>query len=123
MENSTFSYSYSAKAQREIEKIRSKYMPREENKLEALKRLDSRAQRAGIIESLCLGIIGVLVFGFGMCFFLGVFVCEWWLTAALMGAGIIMMLPAYPIYKRISRKRRAELTPEIIRLSEELMAS
>jgi len=33
------------------------------------------------------------------------------------------MLPAYPIYLHISRKTKAELTPEILQLSEEIMKS
>ena len=32
-------------------------------------------------------------------------------------------IPAYPIYRRITRKTKAELTPEILRLSEEIMKS
>ena len=57
MENQAFIYQYSAKKNSEVEKIRKKYMPREENKLERLKSLDREAQGAGTIESLALGII------------------------------------------------------------------
>ena len=72
MENKSFTYNYSAARNKEVESIRRKYMPREESKLETLKRLDYRVQSAGMIEGLCLGIIGALVFGIGMCFFLEV---------------------------------------------------
>ena len=96
-------------------------MPKEESKLERLKRLDFRAQTAGVVESLCLGIIGLLVFGVGMCFFLEVFAGEAWLTALLMVLGTLIMIPAYPLYKRISRRTKAELAPEIIRLSDEIV--
>ena len=121
MENNTFSYNYSATRNNEVEKIRRKYMPEEESKLEKLKRLDLSVQMAGTIESLCLGIIGVLVFGLGMCFFLGVFEGATWLTVLLMVLGTVIMIPAYPIYRRIARRTKAALTPEILRLSEELM--
>ena len=121
MENNTFSYNYSAARNKEVENIRKKYMPKEESKIETLKRLDDRVQTAGMIEGLCLGIIGALVFGIGMCFFLDVFVGEVWLTALLMVLGANIMIPAYPIYRRIARKTKAELTPEILRLSEEIM--
>ena len=123
MENNTFSYNYSATRNKEVESIRRKYMPHEESKLETLKRLDYRVQTAGMIESLCFGIIGALVFGVGMCFFLDVFAGAAWLTAILMICGTLLMIPAYPIYRRIARKTRAELTPEILRLSEEIMKS
>ena len=123
MENNTFSYSYSASRNKEVESIRNKYMPREESKLERLKKLDLRVQMAGTIESLCFGIVGALVFGLGMCFFLDVFAGAAWLSALFMIIGSFIMIPAYPIYRRIARKTRAELTPEIIRLSEEIIKS
>lgn len=123
MENNTFSYNYSAARNKEVESIRRKYMPHEESKLEKLKKLDLRVQTAGTIESLCFGVVGALVFGIGMCFFLDVFAGAAWLTALLMVLGAVIMIPAYPIYRRIARKTKAELTPEILRLSEEIMKS
>ena len=123
MENNTFSYNYSAERSREVESIRRKYMPKEESKLEKLKRLDLCVQTAGTIESLCFGIVGALVFGLGMCFFLDVFEGAAWLSALFMIVGSLIMIPAYPIYRRIARKTKTELTPEILRLSEEIMKS
>lgn len=123
MENKTFSYNYSAARNKEVESIRRKYMPREESKLDLLKQLDNRVQMAGMIEGLCFGIVGALVFGIGMCFFLDVFAGAAWLTAILMICGTLLIIPAYPIYRRIARKTKAELTPEILHLSEEIMKS
>ena len=123
MENKSFSYNYSAARNKEVENIRKKYMPNEESKIETLKRLDDRVQMAGMIEGLCLGIIGALVFGIGMCFFLEVFSAAAWLTAVFMICGIVMMMPAYPLYRRIARKTKAALTPEILKLSEEIIES
>ena len=123
MENTTFSYNYSATRNKEVESIRRKYMPHEESKLERLKKLDLRVQMAGTIESLCFGIVGALVFGIGMCFFLDVFAGAAWLTALLMVLGAVIMIPAYPIYRRIASKTKAELTPEILCLSEEIIKS
>ena len=121
MENKSFTYNYSAARNKEVENIRKKYMPKEESKIETLKRLDDRVQTAGMIEGLCLGIIGALVFGIGMCFFLEVFAGAVWLTVLFMVIGTLLMIPAYPIYRIISRKTKAKLTPEILRLSEEIM--
>ena len=123
MENTTFNYTYSAARNKEVESIRRKYMPHEESKLERLKKLDLRVQMAGTIESLCFGIVGALVFGIGMCFFLGVFMGSVWLSALFLNLGSLIMIPAYPIYRRIARKTKTELTPEILRLSEEIMKS
>ena len=123
MENTTFNYTYSAARNKEVESIRNKYMPKEESKLERLKKLDLRVQMAGTIESLCFGIVGALVFGLGMCFFLDVFAGAAWLTVLLMVLGAVIMIPAYPICKRIAKKTKTKLTPEILRLSEEIMKS
>ena len=123
MENKPFTYNYSAARNKEVENIRRKYLHEEESKLETLKRLDYKVQSAGMIESLCIGIIGALVFGIGVCFFLDVFAGAAWLTALLMVLGAVIMIPAYPIYRRIARKTKTELTPEILRLSEEIMKS
>lgn len=122
MENKDqFTYHYSATNAREVENIRKKYLPREESKLDIIRKLDKRVNTAGMIPSLCLGIIGVLVFGIGMCFGLDVFGGSDWLTVLFMGLGAVIMAPAYYIYKRISAKTRAELSPKILRLSEEMM--
>ena len=123
MENLTFNYTYSASRNKEVENIRKKYIPHEESKLETLKRLDARVRRSGMIESLSMGIIGALFFGVGMCFFLAVFAGATWLSALFMIIGTLIMIPAYPIYRRIARKTKAELTPEILRLSEEIIKS
>ena len=123
MENKPFTYNYSAVRNKEVESIRRKYLPKEESKLETLKRLDYKVQSAGMIESLCIGIIGALVFGIGMCFFLEVFAGATWLSALFMIIGTLLMIPAYPIYRRIASKTKEKLTPEILRLSEEIMKS
>ena len=123
MENRTFSYSYSAARNKEVEKIRRKYIPHEESKLERLKRLDRKVQSAGMIEGLCLGVIGTLVFGVGLCFGLDVLEGAKWLTVIFAISGVALMLPAYPIYKRIAAKTKARLTPEILQLSDEIMRS
>ena len=123
MENTTFNYTYSAARNKEVESIRRKYMPREESKLETLKKLDSRVQGAGMIEGLSIGIVGALVFGVGLCFFLDVFAGAIWITALFMIIGTLLMIPAYPIYRRIAHQTKEKLTPEILRLSEEIMKS
>ena len=122
MENiNGFTYHYSAKRNREVEHIRRKYLPKEDNKIDRLRKLDAKVQMAGTIPALCVGIIGCLIFGIGMCFFLDVFPGAAWLAAILMICGTLLMMSAYPIYRHITRRTKAELTPEILRLSEEII--
>ena len=123
MENNTFIYQYSASKNKEVERIRSKYLPVKENKLDTLKRLDTRVRGAGITEALCIGIIGALVFGIGMCFFLEVFSGGMIPAAIFMIIGVLIMIPAYPVYRKIARRTRTKLAPEILRLSEEIINS
>lgn len=120
MENNTFTYNYSAQRKKEVEKIRKKYMPQEVNKLETLKKLDSRVKMAGQLQSLIVGITGALIFGIGMCFGLDVFTGADWLAVLFCIFGAVIMVTAYPIYRHIARKTRAELVPEILRLSDEI---
>ena len=119
--NNVFSYKYSATQNREVENIRNKYLPREESKIETLRKLDNRVQAAGILPALCVGVIGCLIFGVGMCFGLDVFTGADWLSVLFGIIGTAIMIPAYPMYRYISRKTKTELTPEILRLSDEIM--
>ena len=124
MENkNVFSYRYSAKHSTEAQRIRSKYLPKEESKLERLRGLDRRVRSAGVIEGLVFGVIGALIFGIGLCFGLDVFPGEDVLTLVFMAIGAAIMIPAYPVYKRVARRTKEKLAPEIIRLSDEIIAS
>ncbi|MBP3421117.1 MAG: hypothetical protein J6K37_02465 [Lachnospiraceae bacterium] len=122
MENQkvNFEYTYSAGRQKEIETIRKKYLPKEEDKMELLRQLDKDVTKPGTICSLVIGILGCLLFGFGMCcsmvwgrtlFVLGIIV-------GLLGMGIMCL--AYPIYEKITKKQREMLAPQILALIEEL---
>ena len=120
MENK-FEYTYSAPRNAEIEKIRKKYAPQTsaESKLEQIKKLDSSVESEGIACALAIGIPGSLILGLGMCctmvwtnlFVLGIFVGI---------LGIVMCGAAYPIYKNKINKRRAEVGPQILKLTQEI---
>ena len=70
-----------------------------------------------------MGVMGCLLFGIGLCFGLDVFAGADWLSLLFCGIGTVIMLPAYPLYKRISVRTKQKLTPEILRLSEEIAKS
>ena len=121
--NSIFSYTYSAPQNQEVENIRKKYLPKEESKLDELKRLDRQVQQAGIAESLCLGIIGCLIFGVGMCMGLEAIPGGMVLAVIFGIIGTAIMIPAYSVCRRKERKVREQLTPRILALAEELAAN
>ena len=127
-----FSYTYSAKEQAELKRIRDKYTAptKEEDKMARLRRLDASVTNTAQAVALVFGIIGTLVLGFGMSLIMTTGLAE---TIGLnetmtMAVGIIVGVVggilaslAYPIYNAIVKVKRKKLAPEIIRLSDELM--
>ena len=115
-----FEYSYSAERQSEIDAIRKKYLPREEQetKMEQLRKLDADVGTKALIVSMALGILSALVFGVGMCCFL--VWSKYVLGALLCVGGVVGMLVAPWLYGKLVEKRKAEIAPEILRLTEEL---
>ncbi|MBQ9134592.1 MAG: hypothetical protein IJX66_00700 [Lachnospiraceae bacterium] len=117
--NNSFSYTYSAKQQEEIKNIRDKYVPREESKMEQLRRLDAGVTQKGTLFSLIIGILSALIFGVGMCCCL---VWDLFIPGTIIGIiGIAGIAAAYPVYMRITEKEREKIAPEIIRLTDELL--
>lgn len=122
-QDTTFTYRYSAKENKEIQDIRRKYLPCEESKLEELKRLDDTVQRAGILESLCVGVGGAFIFVLGLCLAMQVFGSGVLMTAlgVLLGIfGMMSMISAYPIYRKVFGKTKEKLTPRILELTAEM---
>ena len=122
-QDTTFIYRYSAKENMEVQEIRKKYLPREESKFEELKRLDYTVQNSGMMESLCAGIGGALVFGLGMC--LAMQVIGSGLVMMVVGIligiiGIVGMLIAYPVYRKVFAATKEKYAPRILQLAEEL---
>lgn len=115
-----FTYTYSAKQQEEIKSIRQQYLPREEDKMEQLRKLDESAVRPGMIASIAVGTVSSLLLGLGMTctmvwthlFVLGIFIGV---------IGIAGMAAAYPLYVRMIKKQRERIAPQVLALSEELM--
>lgn len=125
MENKkeTFNYAYSAKQQEEIENIRKKYMPVEETKMDQLRKLDKSATKKGTAVSIAVGIIGCLMLGIGMCCTM-VWMESLFVPGIVIGiVGILVVISAYPLYVRITKKQRDKLAPQIIQLTEELSES
>ena len=104
MEKETFEYTYSSKKQEEIEAIRKKYMPVEEDKMETLRKLDKSVENTGTITAIVIGTIGTLVFGTGMSLAM---VWKAFFSGIVVGIiGLIVMAAALPLYRIITKKQR-----------------
>lgn len=117
----TFEYTYSAKEQQEIERIKNKYVEKEEDQMETLRKLDQSVERPGSMAAIIIGVIGTLIMGIGMSL-----VMVWPDTFLVLGIvigviGMAVLGAAYPAYVSITKKQREKLAPQILALSEELL--
>lgn len=126
MKNHSFEYTYSAQRQQEVEEIRKAYLPKEEDKLEQLRRLHAIPTQKAQAISLAVGIIGVLILGTGMSLImteiaaaLGNFAMVLGIVVGIVGMAVAGL--AYPLYSRTLKKEREKIAPEILRLTEDLM--
>lgn len=120
-ENKSFNYTYSAKQQEEIRKIRKKYIVQEEDKMEQLRRMDNKVTGKATMVSIIVGIIGTLIMGLGMCCTM-VWKGVWFVPGIVVGViGIAILCVAYPIYNYTLKKERERIAPDIIRFTDELL--
>lgn len=119
--NATFQYTYSARDQEELKRIRNKYVPKEENKMDQLRRLDARVTQKATMNAIIVGVIGALILGIGMC------CCMVWLDSVFVFGivigviGLMVAALAYPVYMRTLKKEKERVAPEILRLADALM--
>ena len=126
MENHSFEYTYSAQRQQEVEEIRKAYLPKEEDKMEKLRKLHSVPTQKAQSASIAVGVIGALILGTGMSLCMTELGAVLGNLAMVMGviiglAGIILVALAYPIYNRTLKKERERIASEILRMTDELL--
>ena len=105
------------------EAIAKDYIPKENSKIMALKKLDNKAKRPATIFAFTFGIIASLVAGTGMSLAMQVIGSG---TAGMV-AGIIIGIIGfaacginYPIYKKMLEKGKAKYAFEIVQLAKEI---
>ena len=85
-----FHFKYTAPTEeerKEIDSIRRQYAPQEqtETKMQRLRRLDALVKNTAVVWSLCLGVIGCLIFGLGLTMILEWNVLLWGIALMLVG--------------------------------------
>ena len=127
MENKEgFHFTYSATQQQEVENIRKKYLPKEEDKMEQLRKLHAIPTQKAQAASLAVGIIGALIMGTGMSLAMTEIGAALGSLSMVIGivigiVGMVLVALAYPLYNRVLKKQREKIAPEILRLSDELL--
>ena len=126
MENHSFEYTYSPQRQQEVEEIRKHYLPKEEDKMAALRRLHAVPTQKAQAASLAVGIMGALILGTGMSLCMTDIGAALGNFALILGiviglAGMVMVALAYPIYNRVLKTEREKIASDILRLTDELM--
>ncbi len=130
-EKKEFSYTYSAKEQAELKRIREKYMQPTpaEDKMTRLRRLDASVTKIAQTAALSLGVVGTLVLGLGMSLCMTEFSAvlgayqsyAMWIGIAVGLSGAICASLAYPLYRVIVKHRTKRIAPEVLKLTDELM--
>ena len=126
---SSFKYTYSAKEQDEIKRIRQKYQSQEDDSMTRLRKLDASVTSKATVIALVLGIVGALILGMGMSLImtdLAVLLGMKGMTNIIVGIitgvlGVILAALAYPVYSKVLKREREKIAPEILRLTDELM--
>lgn len=126
MENHSFEYTYSAQRQQEVEEIRKAYLPKEEDKMEQLRKLHSIPTQKAQSASIAVGVTGALIMGTGMSLAMTDIGAVMGSLAMILGiavglVGMMLVALAYPIYRRVLENQRQKIAPEILQLSEELL--
>ena len=127
MENKEeFSFTYSAQQQKEIEAIRKKYLPKEADKMQQLRKLHAVPTQKAQAWAIAVGVIGALIMGTGMSLAMTDLAGLSMVLSMLIGipvglAGLVLIALAYPVYSYCLKRERQRIAPEILRLTDELL--
>ena len=113
----------------EAERISEKYRTREVTALDELRALDTKVKRPANVFAYTFGAIGAIVMGSGMSLIMSDL---WQILELTRGLSLAIGIPlgiaggalasfAYPMYNIVERRERERVTPEIIKLTDELM--
>ena len=105
------------------ESIAKEYAPKDNSKIVALKKLDTKAKLPATIFTYTCGIISALIFGTGMC--LAMQVIGSGIAGMVVGivVGIIGLVGCsvnYPIYKKMLERGKEKYAYEIVQLAREI---
>lgn len=102
------------------ESIAKDYVPKDNSKIIALKKLDNRAKLPAAIFTYSWGIAFALIFGTGMSLAMQVIGNSMVLGIVVGMIGLIGCSINYPLYKKILEKGKAKYAYEIVELARQI---
>ena len=102
------------------ESIAKEYVPKDNSKIIALRKLDAKAKMPATIFTYTCGIVSSLVFGTGMCLAMQVIGNNMILGIIIGVIGMIGCGFNYPIYKRLLENGKKKYAYEIVELAREI---
>ena len=110
---------YKAQIAFEVNQIRNKYLPQDQNKLEQLKKLDKKVTVPGKKAAVIMILISLALIGTGIPLIMllkqilaGPICCVLSLSCAFL---------IKPVFNFVTEKERTRLAPQIMRLSDEIL--
>ena len=107
----------------EAKMIAEKYKDKSEtvNKMDMLRQLDASTKKVPSIIAMVIGIFGALIVGVGMC--CTMVWTDFFVLGIVIGIlGFVVCGINYPIFKKLVVAKKAEITPQILQLSNEIMS-
>ena len=123
----TFSYTYSAKENEEVQRIRDRYTQTSRTDMDELKELDAKVHRPANVFAYTYGSISAIIMGAGMSLVMTDIGEILGLSSVMIPGiaigvvGLGLALTTYPIYKGMLNSRRKKFAPRILELSEKIM--
>lgn len=104
-----------------VNEIKFNYTEKEETKIEKLKRLDRKVKIPAKIFAYIFGVIGILIFGTGLCLSMKVIGDSLTLGIIVGLFGIFMIIVNNYLYKLILSNRKKKYSSQILALTDEIL--
>jgi hypothetical protein len=111
-----------------VEKIRTKYVEKQEGSLDELRKLDKKVKRPAEVFAYIFGSIGAIVMGAGMSLVMTDIAAtlglgDMMIPGIVIGViGMVLAIINYPIYKGILSSRKKKYAERVLELSNKVLS-
>ena len=111
-----------------VEKIRTKYVEKQEGSLDELRKLDKKVKRPAEVFAYIFGSIGTIVMGAGMSLVMTDIAAtlglgDMMIPGIVIGVvGMVLAIINYPIYKGILSSRKKKYAERVLELSNKILS-